>query len=326
MRRRDAGNGAAAARQPAALAQAAARSMGAGSAARSGCVEHAATSAATSNARAGARNRASRVTRRPPGTRPCADAARRSGPTRSVRVRQRGDDRFIVDAQEWIAGTLLGQRDRQRRRTARRAARGPARCVARAPRCRASTVSANAQLASVYSCPQQTSVSPGSAARRSSDASICGRRAFEDAPAADAEERVAAEHDAMAVERDVAARVARNADHVEAQRRARKLDAIAVGDAMAGNRDALVVRGVDRNQASRRSARPRRRCDPDGDASAGPRRDRASRAQAPRAPARLRPDRRRSRLRTRRRAARRSCPRARARRGFGGRRSWAARL
>lgn len=71
-----------------------------------------------------------------------------------------------------------------------------------------STVVAKAAFASVYSCPQQTA-SPGRAARRCSEACICGR-AFEHPPAAQAEQGIPAEQQAiaihvMAMERDMAA-------------------------------------------------------------------------------------------------------------------------
>ena len=138
----------------------------------SGSVEHAASSA-TASASTDARLRANRVTRRPPGTHPCADEARRNdrrGPARAAgRTRSRRNRREGTDCRRAPRRIETGSVGTPRSRNAR--------ALQRAPRqradCRGSTVCANAQLATVYSWPQQTSVSPGNAARRSSDASIC---------------------------------------------------------------------------------------------------------------------------------------------------------
>ena len=73
------------------------------------------------------------------------------------------------------------------------------------------------------------------------------RRAFEYPPAADAEQRVAAEHDAVAVIRDMRTRVPGNPEHIELQRRIIELDAIAVCDTMRCESDPIVIRSIDRN-------------------------------------------------------------------------------
>ena len=81
------------------------------------------------------------------------------------------------------------------------------------------------------------------------------RRSLEQATAADAEQRIAAEQQILAVKGDVAKRMARNRQHLERALRRAQFNAIPILDAMSRQFDARIVWRMDAGGCHRVQAR-----------------------------------------------------------------------